>query len=130
MQRLTALVLFAIAAIFIGVLISGARYSEWVLPGGLPLGNALAAICLCSLPGSAFYLSPVGSVRRRISQVVFSVTLFWLPISLVLAGNLQLNFSGYRGTAWLVISLVTALASVGSFALTILGAIFIRSSAS
>jgi hypothetical protein len=124
MQKLSALVLFALAAISIGVLVSGASYSEWVLPGGLPLGNALAAIGLCCLAGSAYNLSPVGSVRRRISQAVLVVTVIWLPISIALAGNLELNFSGARGTAWLVISSVAAIAVLGSLALAIAGALF------
>lgn len=123
MQKLTALLLFALAAISIGVLVFGARYSERVLPGGLPLGNALATIGLCSCAGSAFYLSPVGSVRRRISRAVLLMTVLWLPISIALAGNLALNFSGSRGTAWLFISFATAIAVLGSLAMAIAGAL-------
>ena len=126
MQKLTALVLFALGAISIGVLVSGASYSEWLLPGGLPLGNALAAIGLCSLAGSAYKLSPVGSVRRRISQAVLVVTVLWLPISIALAGNLELNFSGSRGTAWLIISSATVIAVLGSLALAIAGALLYK----
>lgn len=128
MQRLTALVLFVLAAVSIGVLVSGASYTEWVLPGGLPLGNALAAIGLCSLAGSAYSLCSVGSFRRRISQAVLVVTVLWLPVSIALAGNLELNFSGSRGTAWLVISSATAIAALGSLALAIAGALPRRSS--
>src|SRR5262245_4375863 len=73
LRKLTALGLFALAAISFGVLVSGPRYSEWVLPGGLPLGNALAVIGLCSSAGSAYYLSPAGSVRRGISQAALVV---------------------------------------------------------
>lgn len=130
MQKLlTALVLFALAAISIGVLVFGAAYSEWILPGGLPLGNALAAIGLCSLAGSAYSLSPVGSVRRRICQAALVVTVLWLPISIALAGNLELNFSGSRGTAWLVISSATAIAALGSLVLALAGALLGQSSA-
>ena len=123
MRKLTAIMLFVLAAISFGVLVSGGSYSERVLPGGLPLGNALATIGLCSLAGSAFNFSPVGSVRRRISGVVFISAMLWLPISIALAGNLALNFSGFRGTVWLVISSVTAIAVLGSFAFAISGAI-------
>jgi hypothetical protein len=123
MHKLTALVLFALAAISIAILVSGASCSEWVLPGGLPLGNVLAAISFCSLAGSAYNLTPMGSVRRRISQAVLVVTVLWLPISIALAGNLELNFFGSRGTAWLVISAVIAIAVLGSLALAIAGAL-------
>lgn len=123
MQKLIALVLFTLAAISIGVLVSGVSYSERVLPGGMPLGNALASIGLCSLAGAAFCLSPEASIRRRISGAVVGVAALWLPISIALAGNLALNFSGSRGTAWLIISFATAIAVLCSFALAIAGAL-------
>ena len=129
MQKRKALVLFALAASSIGVLVSGAHYSEWILPGGLPLGNAMAAIGLCSLAGSAYNLSPVSSLRRRISQAVLVVTVLWLPVSIFLAGNLELNFSGSRGTAWLIISSATGIAVLSSLALAIIGALLEQSSA-
>jgi len=128
MQRLTALGLFTLAALCIGVLISGVSYSEWVLPGGLPLGNLLAALGLCCLAGSACKLNRVGTVRHRISRAVLVATLLWLPVSIALAGNLELNFTGSRGTAWLVLSVGTAIAVLGSFALAI-GALLGQSSA-
>jgi hypothetical protein len=127
MQKLIAFLLFVIGAISIGILISGSSYSERILPGGLPMGNALAAIGLCSLVGSAFNLSPAGSVRRQICQAVLIVTILWLPISIALAGNLELNFSGSRGTAWLIISWATAIAVLGSFAFAVAGILFNRS---
>src|SRR5262245_17058386 len=106
-RRITLLLLTA-AGFSVGSLVSGARYLEWVLPGGLPLGNVLAAAALCSLAGAAFHLSPLGSIRRRVSRVSLLAAAFWLPISIALAGNLTLNFSGYRGAAWLAITSVTA----------------------
>jgi hypothetical protein len=127
MQKLIAFLLFVIGAISIGILISGSSYSERILPGGLPMGNALAAIGLCSLVGSAFNLSPAGSVRRQICQAVLIVTILWLPISIALAGNLELNFSGSRGTAWLIISWATAIAALGSFVFAVAGMLFYRS---
>jgi hypothetical protein len=123
MRKLTALVLFALAAICIGVLVFGASYSERALPGGLPLGNVLASIGLCSFAGTAFYLSPVASIRRRISGVVLLAAILWLPISIALAGNLALNFSGFRGTVWMIISYATAIAVLGSLTLAIAGAL-------
>ena len=129
MQKLTVPILLVLTVLSIGVLVSGTSYLEWLLPGGLPLGNALTAICFCSLAGSAFTLSPVGSVRRHISQAVLLVSMLWLPISIALAGNLELNFSGVRGTAWLVISSATAIAVLCSLTLAIAGPLLGRSRA-
>lgn len=129
MQKLKALVLFILAAMSFAILASGSSHLERNLPGGLPLGNALASIGLCSLAGSAFYLSPAGSVRRRISQAALAVTLLWLPVSIALAGNLMLNFSGVRGAAWFVMSAVTVIAALGSLVTAIAGALLRRTDA-
>ena len=124
MSKLIALLLLAIAALSIGMLVSGGSYSEWVLPGGLPLGNALAAICLCSVAGAAFLLGPPGSLRRRASRTALLTAAFWLPLSIALAGNLELNFSGSAGTAWLALSLITASTVLGSLLLSVGGLLF------
>jgi len=123
MKKLTALILFVFAAISIGILISGASYSEWVLPGGLPLGNALATIGLCCFAGSAYNLSPVNSVRHRVSQAALVLAILWLPISVALAGNLELNFAGSRGTIWLAISYIISIVVIGSMAFSMIGAL-------
>jgi len=121
MSKLIALLLLTVAAFSVGSLVSGARYSEWVLPGGLPLGNVLAAAGLCSLAGTAFHLSPLDSIRRRVSAVTLLAAAVWLPLSIALAGNLTLNFSGYRGTAWLAITSATAIAALGSLGWAVAG---------
>lgn len=110
MPKLIALLLLATAGLSIGTLVSGSGYSERALPGGLPFGNVLAATTLCSLAGAAFALSPPGSIRRRVSRMTLLVAALWLPISVALAGNLALNFSGYRGTVWLAMTSVTTIA--------------------
>jgi hypothetical protein len=97
-------------------LVSGASYLEISLPGGLPIGNALAAIGLCSAAGAAVGLSQSGTSLRRISAASFVAAIGWLPISVVLAGNLALNFKEPHGFAWLGLSLATVLAVLGSLA--------------
>jgi hypothetical protein len=121
MRKLTALVLLALAAICMVLLLSGTSYAERVLPGGLPLGNALASVGLSSFAGTAFYVSPVQSVRRRISGTVLVGAVLWLPISIALAGNLALNFSGSRGTVWMIFSYATLIAVLGSLTFAIAG---------
>ena len=124
MPKLIALLLLAIAGISIGVLLSGSGYSELVLPGGLPFGNALAATALWSLAGAAFSLSPPNSTCRRVSRITLVVAGLWLPLSVALAGNLALNFSGPRGTVWLAISLATIIAALVSLVWAIAGLLF------
>jgi hypothetical protein len=102
--KTTAAMLLAIAAFAVAALASGARYLEFELPGGLPLGNALAALGLCAAAGAAMPLARPGTVLRAAAWASLIAAAAWLPISIALAGNLALNFGGGRGQAWLVLS--------------------------
>ena len=108
--------LIAIAAAAIYSLVSGAAYLEVMLPGGLPFGNALTAIGLCSAAGAAIGLSTPRSLHRSVAAASFVAAILWLPVSIALAGNLALNFSGDNGLAWIVLSASTAIAVLGSLA--------------
>ena len=97
--------LLVIAAFAVLSLVSGASYLETMLPGGLPLGNALTAIGLCAAAGSAVGLSARGTALRLVSVASLIGAAAWLPASIALAGNLTLNFfHGGRGDVWLVFS--------------------------
>ena len=88
----------------------GASYLETMLPGGLPIGNALSAIGLCAPAGAAVALSSPGTALRRVSVASVIGAMSWLPVSIALAGNLMLNFQGDRGEAWLIFSAVVGVA--------------------
>lgn len=121
MRMIIALLLLATSSLTFGALVSGAGYLEWVLPGGLPVGNVLAAAVLCPLAGAAFLLSPPDSIRHRASTLALFAAILWLPISVALAGNLALNFSGVGGTTWLAFSSLTVIAVLGSLLWAIAG---------
>ena len=114
-RTLVAALLF-IAAIALLSLFSGAPYLETELPGGLPLGNAVAAIGLCAAAGSAVMLSARRTVLRRVAAASLAGAAAWLPVSIALAGNLALNFGEGHGVAWLVFSLAVLVAVVVALA--------------
>ena len=116
MPKPFVITLLAIAAFAAISLVRGASYLDAMLPGGLPLGNALTALGLCAAAGVAVGLSAPGTVLRLASLVSLLGAVAWLPVSVVLAGNLQLNFSGERGLAWMVFSLVVMLDVLGTLA--------------
>ncbi|WP_457000006.1 hypothetical protein [Luteimonas sp. A534] len=97
-------VLVAFVAFVVLSLVRGAPYLETPLLGGLPLGNGLVALGLCALAGLALVHSIRGSALRVASLVSLLGAVLWLPVSVALAGNPQLNFSGGRGSIWLVLS--------------------------
>lgn len=83
----------------------GAPYLEAPLPGGLPFGNVLVGLGLCALAGAAVALSARGTTLRAASLISLVGAALWLPASVVLAGNLQLNFGGGRGPVWLAMTI-------------------------
>jgi hypothetical protein len=103
-RALGFLLLLVVACASIGSLVAGAGYVEWTLPGGVPVGNVLAALGLCAPAGAAWMVSPPASWARRFASIALGAAIAWLPVSVVLAGNLALNFSGGRGTLWLAMS--------------------------
>ena len=105
MPKTIVLVLLFVASFAVVSLVSGASYLEVPLPGGLPLGNALAALGLCAVAGSALGLSARGTALRAVALASLIAATAWLPTSVALAGNLALNFGGGRGSAWAVFSL-------------------------
>lgn len=120
--------LLAISVFAIGSLVSGAPYLEVPLPGGLPLGNLLAAAGLISAAAAALGLSRPASWLRRVSTVSVIATAAWLPVSIGLAGNLALNFGGSRGTVWIWVTLATALSVLCSLAFALATRLFARRS--
>jgi hypothetical protein len=47
----------------------------------------------------------------------------WLPVSIVLAGNLTLNFSGWRGSVWIAFTVAVVVSAFFSFVLALLASL-------
>jgi len=109
MKGLTVLSLLALAVVSLASLLSGASYLEFALPGGLPTGNALAAIGLASTAALPVLLSSAGSVLRGAALAALAAAACWLPLSIALAGNLALNFASGSGSIWLGFTLAVIL---------------------
>ena len=107
MKRIIVAVLLTIVLVAAASLVAAAPYLLWLLPGGLPFGNALTAAGLCSAAVVAFLLSNPGTVLRWAAIVAIALSLLWLPISIGLAGNLSLNFDGTNGLLWRRYTLAT-----------------------
>ena len=63
------------------------------LPGGLPLGNLLAAVALTAAAAIPLVTSRPGTALRRIALGSVLASLLWLPAGVWLSGNAALNFS-------------------------------------
>lgn len=105
--RIAIAVLSLVAAgLALRILASGAAVLETVLPGGLPLGNALAVVFLCGAALPALVLSRPRTRLRSAAAVSLAGAVAWLPASVALAGNLELDFANGRGAAWLAFSAI------------------------
>jgi hypothetical protein len=114
-----ALSIVALAAIVVGVvaaLATGAELLLWELPGGMALGNPLAAFGNVALAGIGYLLAG-GRVTRRLGLTAIVLAVSWYPVSIAMAGNANLNFSGGLFGYWLYwTGAVIAVASLSALA--------------
>lgn len=115
MKKMIVIILLAIAAFAVLFVASGTNHLEVLLPGGLPLGNVLSAFGPCAIAGAAVLLSAPRTALRVVSVTSLIAAITWLPASVGLAGNLALNFSGWRGSVWFAYTIAVAVAALGSF---------------
>jgi len=123
MRALCVALLIAGAVATAASLVAGQAWLETTLPGGLPAGNALAALVFCLLAGAGLLASRARTWARAWGWCAFAAALAWLPLSIAMAGNPALNFQGARGEAWLLLSLGVLAMSGVSLAWAVLAAI-------
>jgi hypothetical protein len=81
-------------------------------PFGIPRGNLLAWAMIAALPLAA-WLALLNSSLSRVALVLAILGTLWLPVSILLAGNVELNFAGGLPLlAWLAYTAVCLLGPV------------------
>lgn len=125
-KALLATAFFVASVLCIAALASGATFVSATLPGGLPAGNAIAWIGLLGLPAASLLLAARGSLIRKLAWVAFAGAIAWLPASILLAGNLALNFSDATGGIWLSGSLGLFVFAVATLLLAAASAVIRR----
>ncbi|MFM6987970.1 MAG: hypothetical protein ACKOXG_04795 [Arenimonas sp.] len=111
---LYATALLLLAAFSMYTILSGSDYLNALLPGGLPLGNVLAAAVFLGVSGAAYLLAKQRKVLGRIAAIVLAASILWLPVSIALARNASLNFAGWNGTLWFLFTVGLLLAAIGT----------------
>lgn len=111
-QRLLLAILLLGSTVFATAsLINGADYLLWSV-GPFPLGNVLVVLGLVGAPAAAWLYAGPQRWLRRFCIFAILLALLWYPISILMSGNLYLNFSGDRGEFWWVMTVASVLWSL------------------
>src|SRR5262245_39853654 len=102
-----AFTMIALAFLALLLLVAGWGGLEARLPGGLPIGNRLSARSRMLAAGAAVVLSDRGTWVRRYAVAALILATAWLPLSIALAGNADLNFNARTASAWFTLTAIT-----------------------
>ena len=95
--------IFAFAA---GCLASGADWLSGPIFRTVPIpaGNLVAAVLYISLSALTVFVTRPGTPVRAVAWLLLAAAVLWLPLSIRLAGNLDLNFteSSWRAELWML----------------------------
>lgn len=120
-----AFAMIALAFLAVVLLVAGWGGLEERLPGGLPIGNLLSALSMILAAGAAVVLSLRGTWVRRYAIAALLLAAAWLPFSIALAGNADLNFNEGTATAWFALTAITLILSFSALPIAI-GWLFLR----
>lgn len=89
-----------------GSLASGSAWLSAIPLQSLPIpaGNLVAAVLYISLSALTVFATRSGTVARAAAWLLLAAAVLWLPVSIWLAGNVNLNFttSSWRSELWMV----------------------------
>ena len=112
MQRLLlAVALLAVTVFATASLVKGAGYLLWPV-GPFPLGNLLTVAGLVAAPLAAMLYAGERRWLRGLCWFAVALAVLWYPVSIAMAGNLNLTFYGDRGLSWYVMTGASVLLSL------------------
>lgn len=100
-----AIISAGIFALAVGSLVSGGAWLSATFLDALPIpaGNLVAAVLYVSLAALTVFATRPGTVARAFAWLLLAAAVLWLPASIWLAGNVNLNFttSDWRSGLWM-----------------------------
>lgn len=105
-RRLTYSIISAgIFVLATGCLASGGAWLSAPLLQAVPIpaGNLVAAVLYISPSALSVFVTRPGTLARAVAWLLLAAAVLWLPLSIWLAGNLNLNFtaSSWRADLWM-----------------------------
>lgn len=120
------LVCLAIAGVAGWLLFSGSELLDVALPFDFPAGNIAAAVMLAGLAAIPVLASVPGSRLRAVAKATLVAAIAWLPVSMAIAGGMQLHYSGWQSWLWITYTLALLLAVPVVFVWAIVAALLQR----
>ena len=115
MKFLLAAMLLLLGCLLMAAFLLGAGALDQDLPLGLNAGVAAAALALVLAAVGPAWLAGPGTRLRAVSRIALGAAVAWLPVSMLVAGGVQLSYSGWRSVAWLVLTGFVLLSVLGSW---------------
>ena len=110
MKSAGVFVCLAIAITAGWLLFSGSELLDVELPFDFPAGNIAAAVMLVAIAAIPVLSSVPGSRLRAIAKATLVAAIAWLPVSMAIAGGMQLHYSGWQSWLWMTYTLALLLA--------------------
>jgi hypothetical protein len=83
------------------VLFSNNDVLDVELPFAFPAGNLIAAALLIAASSLAVLLAVRGTRLHAAARAILLLSIAWLPVSMAIAGGVQLSYSGWQGWLWI-----------------------------
>jgi len=111
MKKIVGLLVCVVVVVACGWLIFGDNdLLDAELPFAFPAGNLAAAVMMVAMAAMPMLLAQPGSKLRFVAKWLLVATVLWLPVSMALAGGMQLSYSGWQSWAWMIYTLLLLLA--------------------
>lgn len=120
MKFLLAATLLLLGCLLMAAFLLGASALDQDLPFGLNAGVAAAALALVLAGVGPAWLAGPGARFSVVSRIALVAAVAWLPVSMALAGGVELRYSGWRTVAWLVLTAFVLLSLLASWGLLLL----------
>lgn len=120
MKFLIAATLLLLGCLLMAAFLLDVTALDQDLPFGLNAGVAAAALSLVLAAVGPAWLAGPGARFRTVSRIALVAAVAWLPVSMALAGGVQLSYSGWRSVAWLVLTAFVLLSLLASWGLLLL----------
>ena len=110
MKTVGVLACIVVAVVSAWLLLSGSELLDVELPFDFPAGNIAAAVVLVAIAAIPVLSSAPGSRLHSLAKATLVASIAWLPVSMAIAGGMELRYSGWHAWLWMAYTCAVLLA--------------------